>query len=756
MPPLARPVHEPIDVDEYVRVEKFALDPTGEARFREDVADVVARHQLDPKERVSWDQTRRVAATLGQANLARADVKRLHGPEMLAIRNRVATNTDVLVELDRRLAAHGAGIEGLPPEKVALYERARNALNAQNDALLHRFIVARSQMGRDLNNLKMLAQRTTDPVTWLTMAQRMLGDLPLDEGGKAAIRRLSAAGDRKGLVQLVAGLRKATLAEKATTLWKAGLLTALTTAERNIIGNTSMAALEVAKDPLAVLFDRLLGARTGLRTKTFTRRMVQESAKGARQGLNEAWQMLRHPRTPQVFADTLAKFDIPREVNFDSAILDTYTKLVFRSLGAQDRVFRGAALRRSLAEQAALLAREEGLTGTAATRRVDELLAHPTDEMSLRAVEDAEVATFNNRGKLSSVLLAGKRAAQQAHPLLGAAADVVLPFARTPANIATRIVEYSPLGALSTLPDLVHLMNKTALPATQRKVAERLARASLGSGAIVVGYLLAQRGQMTGASPTSPSARQQRELEGRVPNGIKLGNRWYGIGSLSPLGNLLALGANLFESVAKAKDEGPLAVAAAATGSGVRSLTDQPFLTGVSRAAEFAQNPNEQAGRYLSSLAGSVVPTLVAQASQASDPVRREPRGIVQGVQSRLPGAENLPARIDQFGRPVAGSGAGRLFDPFLSRDASDDPLVAEMQRVGASVGRLGRKQGEAGPDYERRARRVGERFQRDLRRLVSGGRYRGLDDAAKRDAIENLARQTRSADSRRENRTVR
>jgi hypothetical protein len=40
-------------------------------------------------------------------------------------------------------------------------------LEKQNDALLSRFVKARTQTGRDLNNLKILASRTMDPVTWL-------------------------------------------------------------------------------------------------------------------------------------------------------------------------------------------------------------------------------------------------------------------------------------------------------------------------------------------------------------------------------------------------------------------------------------------------------------------------------------------------------------------------------------------------------------------------------------------------------------
>jgi hypothetical protein len=70
----------------------------------------------------------------------------------------------------------------------------------------------------------------------------------------------------------------------------------------------------------------------------------------------------------------------PKSTTFGNPILDGYTQGVFRSLEAEDRIFRSMALQRSLAEQLALNG------------------GKMTDEIALQAVHDAEVATFQDHG----------------------------------------------------------------------------------------------------------------------------------------------------------------------------------------------------------------------------------------------------------------------------------------------------------------------------------------------------------------------
>jgi hypothetical protein len=63
------------------------------------------------------------------------------------------------------------------------------------------------------------------------------------------------------LIEQVNALVPSSIADKAVTVWKAGLLTSLRTHERNLIGNTIHNVAETAKDVPAVLTDKVLSLK---------------------------------------------------------------------------------------------------------------------------------------------------------------------------------------------------------------------------------------------------------------------------------------------------------------------------------------------------------------------------------------------------------------------------------------------------------------------------------------------------------------
>lgn len=736
-----------VDPDEYVNVAKFALDPAGETRLREEVARVIQEQGLAPKERITHARTQRIARRiereLGLDPEALRTDGRLSGPEMLAVRNLVNRN---IGELDRlaRIAVDGSQ----SAEAATHAQRMINALEAQNEGLLSRFIRARSQTGRDLNNLKILAHSSLEPVVWHAKAARLLGETRLPEGVRTEINRLIHAGDRKGLVRYVSGLRKASAGEKAVTLWKAGLLTGPPTHFANIIGNTTMAALETAKDAPATVLDALFSLATGQRTKAFNPKgAIFASIQGAKQGVKEAAEVMRGVPLD----DALRKADYFREVNFDNAFLDGYTKFVFRSLGAEDRIFRGAALRRSLDEQARVLARAEGLRGGAFSRRVEQLLGDPTDEMALRAIDAAEIATFTNPGRLG-------RAARGAKRHLGPAADVVMPFTMTPANVATRVLEYSPLGALSTLPDIGRVFSRAMRgqpdAALQRQVVERLGRSATGTAPIAAGFLLAQHGLMTSGYPTDSRTRGEWQLTGKQENSVLVNGKWRSVERLSPLGNLMVFGAHLYHML---DEQGltPTERAAGALAGLGKTLKEQSFLTGVESALGALDDPTHTGGTYLSRTIGSVVPNIVSRVARGMDPTMRAAEGPLEQIESRLPGLSmRLPAKLDALGeqRQRERGYATNLFDPFYSSSdgTMQDPVRHELARVGAGITGRRPKPHETSEEYQGRLRIEGAVLRAAIEQLVGSREYqaqpqlaeRALGGRLKPEAVRDAARE--------------
>jgi hypothetical protein len=601
-------------------------------------------------------------------------------------------------------------------------------MESQNDALLSKFVRGRSDAGRTLNSLKILASNTLDPAAWYARAKQALGREPFTEAHGTEIRRLINAGDRAGLASYVASLRQATLGEKATTIWKAGLLTAPTTHAANILSNTTMAALETVKDAPAYLADVLLSKVTGMETKAPTvRGLFTASAEGAKKGVQEAREVMKG----HGLANALERYDV-RETNFRNVFLDTYTKGIFRSLSAEDRVFRNIALRRSLAEQAELLARKEGLNGPARSARVEELLKAPTDEMALRAISDAEVATFQDNTKLSRALSGLKRP-------FGVAGDVLLPFTKTPGAVATRALEYSPLGYLGSGTDLVRLFRSAtkgeAVPEIQKRAVERFGRATTGTAPILVGYLLAAHGRMTASLPTEQKERERWQLEGKQENAVLVGGKWRSVERTSPAGNLLALGAHLYQA-AHEPEASALSVAASTAAAIGRTVKDQSFLKGLEDTEASLDDPNA-AHRQLTSTVASAVPTIVGRAAHLVDPTVREAATMGEAVQSRIPFlSRQLPARVDAFGQPIERERGvvANLLDPFNSRPdrAKSDPLLQEMEHVGAGVPRLKQRGGEDRETFRQRQAVYGQWTRHALEGVVQSPEYRGADEVVR------------------------
>jgi hypothetical protein len=158
-----------------------------------------------------------------------------------------------------------------------------------------------------------------------------------------------------------------------------------------------------------------IGAATGVRTKDLNvRSLARASASGAWQGLQDAKQVLKGGMTDIELASKSPNrlLEGAKQVQFDSPLLNLYTQGVFRTLGASDAMFKRLSFVRSIDEQARVLAKQSGLKGDAAAQEAKRLASQPSDEMVLRAITDAEVATFNDNTRLAQAALAAGRSGE--------------------------------------------------------------------------------------------------------------------------------------------------------------------------------------------------------------------------------------------------------------------------------------------------------------------------------------------------------
>jgi len=515
-------------------------------------------------------------------------------------------------------------------------------------------------------------------------------------------------------------------------LRNAGLLTGLRTHARNIGGTATFQGFEEAA--------RIPGAITDLVTSHFTKQralgapdpvaVAKSSYEAATKGVREAVQIVRHGAS----ATDLEKIDVHHESNSGSKVLDTYINTVFRTLGAEDKVFRTYAYRRSIEEQAKLRSKAEG-------RPTKDLSANPTADMVSQAILDAEVSTFNNQNIVAKGLESLKT---HAGPAGEAVIDLIIPFKRTPANIAARLLESTPLGVPKAAYDLAKAyrqsVNKKISFEAQRKFSQTIGRSVTGSGLITLGYMLAKAGLATGLYSEDKGERNVQEAAGRSPMSVRVGDTWHQIGAFSPLGNLIAVGAAMY------KPDAEEALATRLPGIVGKVLLDQPFLRGPSQVVDVVEDPNRAGAAFFGGMAGSFVPTLASDVGALRDNTRRESKGVLQRVQSRVPiWRESLPERRDVFGDQLE-SRRSAIADPTLTTTAKDQPFLQEILRLDISIPDSPKlkdqktgKPLETDDQYRNRLIKQGQEMKQVLIKTVESPVYQKKSDDQKKEHLKDV-----------------
>lgn len=413
---------------------------------------------------------------------------------------------------------------------------------------------------------------------------------------------------------------------------KAGLLSSFKTHARNVTGNAAFQLFDEVSRAPAVVADFAASAVTGQRSITGPSpvAMLDSVIYGLKQGGKEAAEIMKHGAT----AEQRAKQQLPEELDSGSKIVDTAVNTVFRLMGAEDRLFFNGAQRRNLLDRAKVQAVNESRQGKiekgAVKTRTREIAAKPSQEMQASADHDALVATFNNSNTLSMVI---SKARSKFPPAANFAIDLVMPFDRTPTNIMTRIVEASPLGfAKNARQAAKALINKGMTVEEQRQFSQTFGRATTGTALMTLGWILAGKGLMTGFYNEDESARKEnrdKKEAGIQPEAIKIGNQWFSIAGISPIAQLLATGATLRER----GSEGIPSVIGETLGSAPVAETSKRLTKALSSEAKLEN--------FAGGLAGSFIPSGVADVATATDPKARKAFGFQESIQKRVPGWRN-------------------------------------------------------------------------------------------------------------------
>lgn len=575
---------------------------------------------------------------------------------------------------------------------------------------------------------------------------------------------------------LIAGLRRkgqpkdSSIPEKISTVRKAGFLGGIPTHAKNVLSNAIFQVSEAGARGPAALVDIGLSAATGRRSVPgWGAADVGAGLRGAKQGLKEAKDIIKSGQRIE---------DIRRsqrdESQFKNKYVKGYAEFIFRSLSAEDAIFRNIAQQRALEGlakvQAINEARAKQIPRSQIRARQQELIDKPTPALTMQAIADAEVAVFQNKNRLSEAVAAGRKELSPGGKL---AMDLFLPYDKTPTNIVLRMLDYSPAGLIRAglqtgnaagrgfraardrkaaikggsladpgFKERVKLAIKDAIPQSeQKKFAETIGRSLTGTGAfLATGAWLASKGLLTGFYGDKDEEKRNQEL-GKQPGSLLIGGRSYKIADFGPPGMLLVLGATMArEGTKPLKDESKRGMNVyRATGKAIAESI--PLFEAGKQASDVLTGEGNVPAK-LGRLAAGFIPR-VGNLSKVFDPYEREAGTFGSEIVKEIPLARNfLPRKQTVAGEDVEPGFVERgigFIDPASSRPLKENAALEELEAAGMGVGTSKRKEGESDEAFKARSRDTQKMFQDAAGKVRQSDKWMSLTGTQKRKVLESL-----------------
>jgi hypothetical protein len=388
---------------------------------------------------------------------------------------------------------------------------------------------------------------------------------------------------------------------------------------------------------------------------------------------------MNYPRALSAEAMGMRQTGAGRAVDMIGGVMRTPSRL----LGAEDQYFKTIGYRMELRAQAVRQATGEGLKGEAFARRITDLIENPPENLRIASVDAALYNTFTNQtGKFGQAIQNLRNAGGAANPMW-----LVLPFIKTPVNIARYAFERTPMAPL-----VGQWRADIAAGGARRDLA--LARAASGTAIMGIAMAWKQDGTVSGAGPSDPGERAAVMRQGWQPYSVKVGDKWYSYNRADPFGMTMGFAADIEDALARGEmapedvDEWQ-EVMAAGIAAVAEVTTSKTFLRGFSQFNEVIADPKRYSSKYVSDMMASFIPftSLVGTVERIADPTMREATNPLEAIQAKIPGlaARMAPVR-DLWGQErKRDSGYGAAYDalsPIAASKIKDSPIDAELERL--------------------------------------------------------------------------
>lgn len=403
------------------------------------------------------------------------------------------------------------------------------------------------------------------------------------------------------------------------------------------------------------------------------------------------------------------------------------------------------------------------------------------------AVEQAKEATFHQECKLASLInqLSNK------NKFAKYTTDAILPFVKTPLNVAKSGLEYNPVGlAKSIVYDTVQLRKGNI---TVNKYIDNISKGLTGTGISLVGYALADIGILKASGGDDDDKESYDESRGKQTYSIRIGDNTYSLDWLAPTGIPLFVGAEMAEMAQAKKEEKSSSstdensrynkvlesgtnLLNAMTNS-MNPMAEMSMLSGLtsvlsSYERDKAQMIANMETNSVKSYVNQFFPTALGQIAKTTDEYERSTTSTKSGIlpkavdsaknqiMSKVPGLRQmLPTKTDIWGEDIKQPknklqrGLENAILPWTRKSIASTDVDKALNNLYEKTGESSilpdtldktltidsQKYRLTGEEYSKYKENFGKTSYKMLDNLVKSKEYKKLTDEQKQKSIENI-----------------
>lgn len=302
------------------------------------------------------------------------------------------------------------------------------------------------------------------------------------------------------------------------------------------------------------------------------------------------------------------------------------------------------------------------------------------------AIKEAQAATYRDANALADGLNAVQRRIERSDKKLARASssliEGVMPFKKTPMNIAKQGIYYSPVGILKGIYTATTKLKNG--DATVTDVIDDISKGLSGTMLLMIGYFLSSLGLLVGAEDKEKKEKEFDNMTGEQSYALKVFGKSYTIDWATPSNLALFVGSKLYDLT---KDDFSFADVTSALLTVTEPLLELSVFSGLSGVIESAKYSDTNpiisiTSDAITSYLMQALPTIGGQVSRIVDGSKREyyyadktsdvPKGLqrlIGQASSKIPFASYLfETSVDEWGREESyGNIVERAFENTVS-----------------------------------------------------------------------------------------